>query len=143
MIQIRQILGIGLLLSQLNTPRDLDQTKSQNPPDNSGPEITFDTTALSCDTISEGMVYEFVYHYQNTGSDSLILYNVRSSCGCYVPRWSKTPLAPGERDSIAGIYSSRGRPGRFTKSMTVSSNAVSNPRVILYCRGYAKPHPKE
>jgi hypothetical protein len=138
MMHFTQLLGISLfVLSNISSPHSGHQTVHAEP-NPSGPEIKFDTTKRTCDTITEGMVYDFVYHYENTGSDSLILFNVKSSCGCYVPRWSRKPLALGERDSIVGRYNSRGRPGHFTKSMTVISNSISNPRVILYCKGYTQ-----
>ena len=101
------------------------------------PCLSFDTTYLDCDTIQEGQHYRFVYGFKNTGTAPLILYNVKSSCGCYVPQWPRKPIFPGDRDSVIGIYSSRGRPGRFMKSMTVNSNDPKKPTIILRCKGYA------
>jgi hypothetical protein len=100
--------------------------------------LLFDTTVLNCDTIEEGVQYEFAYHFTNIGDAPLILISVKSSCGCYVPRWTREPILPGGRGVIIGKYNSRGRPGNFVKSMTVASNDPFNPNQMLICKGYTK-----
>ena len=102
------------------------------------PILKFDTTALNCDTIEEGVQYKFIYHFTNIGTAPLILANVKSSCGCYVPQWTKEPVEPGKKGTIIGTYNSKGRPGNFTKTITVNSNDPINPTQILRCRGYTK-----
>ncbi|MBQ9253204.1 MAG: DUF1573 domain-containing protein [Bacteroidales bacterium] len=74
---------------------------------------------------------EFVY--KNTGKAPLMLTNVRSSCGCTIPSWSKEPLMPGKTAKIQVKYNTN-NVGTINKSITVESNA-SNGRVILKIKG--------
>jgi hypothetical protein len=93
------------------------------------PSISFDVTEYDFKTIYEanGMVsYEF--EYTNTGKVPLILQNVHASCGCTTPEWTKEPIVPGQQGRIRVNYEPKNRPGPFTKTITVTSNA--EPSVI-------------
>lgn len=63
------------------------------------------------------------FKFKNTGDADLILQKVRASCGCTTPNWTKTPVKPGETGTIDVTYNASGRPGAFTKTITVTSNA--------------------
>ncbi|NBC82109.1 MAG: DUF1573 domain-containing protein [Bacteroidetes bacterium] len=75
--------------------------------------------------------YEFVF--TNEGEKPLVLSNVRSSCGCTVPKWPKEPIKKGEQASIKVKYNTN-KIGTFSKSVTVYSNASNNP-VVLRIKG--------
>ena len=60
----------------------------------------------------------------------MIISNVQASCGCTTPKWTNEPVAPGKTGVITASYNSSGRPGPFTKSITVTSNAKSTPKVL-------------
>ncbi len=64
---------------------------------------------------------EFVF--KNTGSEPIIITNVRPSCGCTTPFYSKEPVAPGENGVIHASYGTKGRPGHFNKKITVNTSA--------------------
>ena len=78
--------------------------------------------------------YEFVF--KNTGKAPLIITDVKSSCGCTVPEWSKEPVLPKEKGIIKVKYDTK-RIGEFYKIITVYSNAVNSP-VKLYVQGVVK-----
>jgi hypothetical protein len=61
------------------------------------------------------------------------------SCGCTVPVWPKTPIAPGEKASIKVKYDTR-RVGRFQKTVTVTSNA-GTPTKVLTIKGNVEDVP--
>lgn len=61
--------------------------------------------------------------FVNKGTTDLILQKVRASCGCTTPDWTKTPVAPGDSGVVNATYNASGRPGAFTKTITVTSNA--------------------
>jgi hypothetical protein len=46
-----------------------------------------------------------------------------ASCGCTTPNWPKEPILPGAKSTITVTYNPAGRPGRFEKTITVTSNA--------------------
>lgn len=40
------------------------------------------------------------YTITNTGDKPLVLTNVTTSCACSVANWTKTPIAPGEKERL-------------------------------------------
>lgn len=71
----------------------------------------------------------------NTGDAPLIITNVKPTCGCTVPSWPKTPIAPGKSATMTIKYSSTTKVGRFSKAITVLSNSVSQPRLMVRVKG--------
>lgn len=105
--------------------------------------IEFEKTSHDFGTISETggpAVYDFVF--KNTGDAPLILNNVRPSCGCTTPTWSRQPIAPGQSGSVKVSFDPRHRPGRFNKSITINSNA-SNPVLTLSIHGIVSSKPAD
>ncbi|MCF0210050.1 MAG: DUF1573 domain-containing protein [Bacteroidales bacterium] len=96
-------------------------------------EITFTELEYDYGEVVKGGdgMCEFVY--KNTGKAPLMLTNVRSSCGCTIPSWSKEPLMPGKTAKIKVKYNTN-NVGTINKSITVESNA-SNGRVVLKIKG--------
>ena len=126
------------LLNPLQNNDSINLPSNTNAVESSFASIQFDTKSITLDTLCEGEQGKFKYKYTNVGTSPLILSNVKSSCGCYVPQWSKEPIAPGESSEIIGLYNSRGRSGHFTKTMTVLSNDFAKPTIMLFARGFTK-----
>ncbi len=84
---------------------------------------------------------EYKFVFTNIGDAPLIIQGVRASCGCTTPGWSKTPIAPGAQGFIAAKYNPKNRPGSFRKSLSVTSNANPNPKVI-YIKGIVEIKPR-
>ncbi|MEO9967789.1 MAG: DUF1573 domain-containing protein [Reichenbachiella sp.] len=83
--------------------------------------------------------YEF--EFINAGKAPLVISNVRASCGCTTPAWSKEPVLPGEKGFVKAQYNPRNRPGTFRKSLTITTNG--NPAVVqAYIRGKVIPKVK-
>ena len=99
----------------------------------SQPEITFKEMVHDYgEVVKDGNgICEF--EYKNTGKAPLMLTNVRSSCGCTIPSWSKEPLMPGKTAKIKVKYNTK-NVGTINKSITVESNA-SNGTVVLKITG--------
>ena len=88
------------------------------------PVITFDKTEHDFGKINEdGGRVSTVFTFKNEGMAPLILSNVRASCGCTTPTWTKEPIEPGQTGTITVTYNPNGRPGRFQKTVTITSNA--------------------
>lgn len=105
------------------------------------PVITFVKTEHDFGKINEadGRV-TVVFEFKNEGMSPLILSNVRASCGCTTPEWTKEPVEPGKKGSIKVTYNPNGRPGRFQKTITITSNATE-PTKKVYIKGEVIPKP--
>lgn len=78
------------------------------------------------------VAHEFVF--TNNGSTPIQILKVQPSCGCTTPGWSKEPIMPGKTGSIKAQYDPKGRPGYFSKSLTVTTD-VSNQPIVLHIKG--------
>jgi hypothetical protein len=92
--------------------------------------ITVDRTVHDFGTISEtgGNVSATFVVTNNTG-DPIVLTNVRASCGCTTPSWTKEPIEPGKKGQVTATYNPQGRPGPFEKTVTITTNG--NPERLL------------
>lgn len=79
-----------------------------------------------------------VFNFVNKGSSPLVINRVQASCGCTTPTWTKEPIEPGKPGSITVTYNPLGRPGPFTKTITVYSNATEE-QVVLIIKGEVIP----
>jgi len=86
---------------------------------------------------SEGnVIHDFTF--TNTGKVPLIINDVKASCGCTTPQWTKEPVLPGKTGIIRISYNPKSRPGSFNKTIQVNSNA-DMPSVTLAVQGVVIP----
>lgn len=100
-----------------------------------GAQIDFKTTEHNFGELEEGPRVTTEFEFTNTGTKPLILTDVKASCGCTTPDWPKEAIAPGKSSVIKVEYNTQGRPGDFTKSITINSNADNGQPKIVYIKG--------
>ncbi|MBO7490085.1 MAG: DUF1573 domain-containing protein [Bacteroidales bacterium] len=99
-----------------------------------GPQIEFTEQEHNYGNLQKGGDGNCEFVFTNTGNEPLILSNVKASCGCTVPTWTKEPIMPGKTGTIKVRYNTN-NVGAFTKTITVSSNAINAARLTLKIRG--------
>jgi len=72
--------------------------------------------------IPEGPSATYDFELKNIGKVPIIISNAHGSCGCTVPTWPKEPILPGKTSKITVTYSTQGRPGMISKTVTVTTN---------------------
>ncbi len=83
-------------------------------------KIVFEKTSHTFGTIQEdGGKVSVVFEFTNTGEAPIKLTNVKASCGCTTPEWSKDPIAPGKTGKVEAVYNPLNRPGKFNKTISV------------------------
>lgn len=92
--------------------------------------LQFDVDSFDFGTVEEGNKAEKTFTFKNTGNQPIILSNVRASCGCTTPAWTREPVMPGQTGKIEVSYNSAGRPGAFNKTITITSNATEATKVL-------------
>ena len=81
-----------------------------------------------------------VFTFKNVTEGALTIKNVRASCGCTTPAWSREPIAPNAEAQITVTYNASGRPGAFHKSVTVTlSNGTEDFTHVLFIKGKVTP----
>ena len=71
----------------------------------------------------------------NTGDAPLRIINARATCGCTVPEYSNSDVAPGDTIAVAVSYNANGRPGRFDKKIYVTTSADPQQQSMLTIEG--------
>ncbi len=102
-----------------------------------GAKIRFEEMEHQYGTINKGGNGDCEFTFWNDGNEPLILQNVKASCGCTTPSYTQKPVMPGQSGVIKVHYNTN-NVGGFSKTVTVTSNAVDNPRVVLRIKGNVK-----
>ncbi len=94
------------------------------------PEISFEKTEHNLGRIVQGEKVGYNFVFINEGGASLVILDANASCGCTVPKYSKEPIAPGEKGSVEVVFDSSGRMGKQSKTITLKTNGA-DPVVYL------------
>jgi hypothetical protein len=97
-------------------------------------QIKFDKTTHNFGSFSENEPkVSCSFTFTNIGEQPLVINQAIASCGCTVPKYTKTPIQPGEKGEIKVTYNGTGKfPGHFKKSITVRTNgAVEMTRLYI------------
>lgn len=100
--------------------------------------LSFETSEIDYGTINLNDNGERTFTFTNTGEAPIVISQVKTSCGCTVPSYSKTPILPNETSEIKVKYATN-RVGVFKKTITIISNA-SETNKILYIKGEVLKH---
>ena len=104
-------------------------------------KIEFKTDTIDYGTIEKGSNGVRVFEFTNTGNEPLIISQVKSSCGCTIPKKPKDPILPGKTGEIEVKYDTN-RVNPIRKTITVISNAET-PTVALKIKGEVIDSSKE
>ena len=113
-------LGLSAVSAQTTKPLAANQKVVTD-----GPVITFAESKHDFGAIKEGDIVKHTFKFKNTGNQPLLVSEVRVTCGCTTPDWTKTPVAPGASGFITAQFNSTGKPGQNHKVITVVSNSVT------------------
>ena len=111
---------------------------------------TEESTNVTIDFVSKVVDYGTIDHnadgarkfvFTNNGTEPLLIKNAKGSCGCTVPTWPREAIAPGATTEI-GVKYATNRVGKFTKTITLTTNASKKP-VILTVKGEVNAPAKE
>jgi hypothetical protein len=103
------------------------------------PTITFAEKEYNFGTFreSDGIITHD-FQFTNQGKIPLILNDVKASCGCTVPEWSREPVLPGKTGFVKVSFDPLKQSGSFNKTIQVNSNA-DVPLVIIAVKGVVIP----
>lgn len=103
-----------------------------------GAVLTFTENKFDFGVIPEGEVVKHTFKFRNTGNQPLVIAEVRVTCGCTTPDWTKTPVAPGQTGFVTTQFNSTGKPGQNQKVVTVVSNSVTGNTHITFLANVAR-----
>ena len=94
------------------------------------PAMSFDKTTHDFGVIQNGTPVETVFSYTNTGQAPLVIADIKSTCGCTVPKdWSREPLNPGESSQFTVKFDGKGL-NNTSKTVTVTANTQTGRETV-------------
>ena len=100
--------------------------------------IKFKTESHDFGKVEEGVQATYTFEFTNSGTAPVVISNAQASCGCTTPDWTKEPVMPGKMGKVTASFNSQGRPGNFSKTVTVISNSET-PQIVLSIKGEVNP----
>ena len=97
--------------------------------------IRFDQEVFTFQPVLEGESVEVAFAFRNMGSQSLLIHDVSTSCGCTTAEYPSGPLQPGEAGTVRTTFRSRGYSGDVDLTLLVKSNDTKDPMKALHIRG--------
>ncbi|CAM1358231.1 conserved exported hypothetical protein [Tenacibaculum litopenaei] len=97
-------------------------------------EFKFEKEQIDYGKVVQGANGERSFEFTNVGDTPLVIKEVRSTCGCAIPKKPEKPIMPGEKGSIVVSYNTHAL-GGFSKVITIVSNA-KQPKRRLKIKGF-------
>jgi hypothetical protein len=98
-------------------------------------ETSFDFGSIP----SKGGKVTHEFEFTNTHASALVITNVKASCGCTTPFWTKEPVEPGKTGKITVTFDPSNYSSHFSKTITVNTN--HEPSIQLVISGTAVREP--
>ena len=98
-----------------------------------GPIISWDEASYNFGDIKEAdgpVTHKF--EFTNKGGSPLVVTYVKPSCGCTTSDYTKEPVMPGAKGFVSATYDPAGRPGPFSKSVSVTTNCTPEVSTIRF-----------
>ncbi len=105
----------------------------------SPPTIQFDEMLFDFGVIPDEGKAVHKFYFKNTGGGTLVIKNIRSSCGCTVPALKKREFAPGEGADIEVTFSPYNKRGLKVQPIHITTNDPDNPVVKIEIKALVEP----
>lgn len=105
-------------------------------------EIKWDVENHEFGELEKGKPASYDFTFTNTTKETILITNVKPSCGCTAANYTKTPIKPGEKGFVTATYNAAA-PGNFHKTITVTTNEAGAAPKVLTIKGKVKPEVKK
>ena len=89
----------------------------------------FETEVLDYGNLKQNDAGTATFTFKNVGSAPIVISDVKTSCGCTLANAPEEAVLPGEEAKIEVNYNTK-KVGKFSKSITVISNASESKKVL-------------
>jgi hypothetical protein len=103
------------------------------------PVMQFNKREHDFGNIIAGTPQETVFTFTNTGDAPLIITDAQTTCGCTVPEWPKTPIAPNETGELLVKFNGSGK-NQVQKQITILANTAAG-KEILRIKAFVESKP--
>ena len=85
-------------------------------------KITLEETDFNFGSVNEGDVVKHTFKLKNVGNQPLLITDIRTTCGCTVPTWNKSPIAANANDQVEVKFDTKGKANEQVKKITIIAN---------------------
>lgn len=103
-----------------------------------GAQIKFDQEVKDFGRVPDTVDLSHGFTFTNIGTSTLIIQDVKPSCGCTTTALDRTTYAPGESGVIDIVWEPKGH-GKQSKTITIRSNSKRTPIVQLRIAAEIEP----
>jgi len=135
-MKVIAILAVSMISLGTFAQTTTDKAKKETKTEVKSP-VAFKTLKIERAEIPYDSKEPFIFEFKNNGKTPLIITNVQTSCGCTAAEKPTEPIAKGKSSKIVVNYDTK-RVGQFTKTITVTTNASTEP-IILTITGKVLP----
>jgi hypothetical protein len=102
------------------------------------PKAEVDNKVFDFGAVLNAVPVAHVFKIRNTGTGTLLIGGVQTSCGCTAAKPTKSDLAPGEESDLAVTLDTRFDKGPATRTITVFTNDPKAQKIVLTIKGDVK-----
>ncbi len=93
--------------------------------------LVWKTEMIDLGEIPQGTPKVIEYEFKNTSEKTILITNVRPSCGCTNAAYTKDSIAPSKTGFVKATFNAA-NPGQFTKTITVTTTAEETPKTLSF-----------
>jgi hypothetical protein len=67
-------------------------------------------------------VVKHTFKLKNVGNQPLLITDIRTTCGCTVPTWNKSPISANANDQVEVKFDTKGKANEQVKKITIIAN---------------------
>jgi len=81
---------------------------------------------------SEGEKVNITHSFKNTGTEPLIIQEVKPACGCTAPEYDKAPILPGQTGQITSTFDTKNQEEMVYKTVRVITNTKPAQHILIF-----------
>jgi len=93
--------------------------------------LVWKTEMIDLGEIPQGTPKVIEYEFKNTSEKTILITDVRPSCGCTNAVYTKDSIAPSKTGFVKATFNAAS-PGQFTKTITVTTTAEETPKTLSF-----------
>jgi hypothetical protein len=131
-MKIKLLLSLCLIamISFSGFSQTLKNQNTQQVEKKSPNKVSWESQEIDFGKIPQNIAAEAEFVFTNIGKEPVIISKVKSSCGCTVTGYDKSPVLPGKTSTITATYNAK-KIGAFRKTLTVTTNDFEPYRLTI------------
>ena len=95
-------------------------------------DFKFEKKVYKFGKVNEGEVIQFSYTFINSGTEPLIITDIKAACTCTTFDYPKKPISPGETAEISVKFDTNKKIGYQDRTLEIFSNSLKSPEIIRF-----------